>query len=223
MSGSINGLMNGAPCWSPAPRSRYDLKLTPSERLKVDLLEMPNLIQAAIAKGLVKLPSKDAELETPRQKMAAFPAAIEAAIKAGLVCRPEPVPEKPKRVYGGPTTKACKCGAQIHIYSTICRACYMARAGNPPEKPCEYCGKIFPAVKSKCCSRECGNLLRARRITEAALRKRPRPPQICIVCGVEFPWRYTGTKLPAKTCTLPCTKEAARRNMRTLGSSRKKN
>ena len=215
--------MNGAPCWSPAPRDRYEVKLTPSERLKVDLLEMPDLIKSAMAKGLVKLPSKDAELETPRQKMAAFPAAIEAAIKAGLVYRPEPVPEKPKRIYGGPTTKVCKCGTTIHIYSTMCKPCYITRSGNPLEKTCEFCGKIFPAVKSKCCSRECGNLLLARRITEAALRKRPRPPQTCIVCGIQFPWRYTGTKLPAKTCTLPCAREAARRNMRTLGSSRKKN
>jgi len=223
MSG-MHGSMNGKPCWSPATRTSYAVRdWTPQEVAKAQLLELPRLIQAAIAKGLVKLPEPKPQPETHEQLLASFPAVIEAAVKAGLVHRPEPVPEKPKRIFAGPTTKACKCGAEIHIYSTMCRPCYMERAGRPEELPCEYCGKIFLFVKSKCCSRECGKLLRAQRITEAATRKKPRPPQTCIVCGIEFPWRYTGRKLPAKTCTLPCTREAARRNMRTLGSSRKKN
>ncbi len=223
MSGQ-NGTMNGKPCWSPATRTSYGMRnWTSQEVAKAQLLDLPRLIQSAIAKGLVKLPEPEPEPETHEQLLASFPAAVDAAIKAGLIQRPEPVvvQPKPKLTYTGPMTKPCKCGAVIHINLTACRAC---RIADRPKQPCAHCGTMFQrANKEICCTRECGRRYQAKQVTEAALRRQPRPPQICTVCGVEFPWRYTRTKLPAKTCTAPCTKEAARRKMRELGKNRKKN
>jgi hypothetical protein len=222
MSGSINGTMNGAPCWSPAPRDRYDLKLTPSERLKVDLLELPRLIQSAVKSGLVKLPSKVSEPETPRQMMAAFPAAIRAAMEAGLVRMADPEPPKPKPVIirRGPTTKPCKCGTVIHIYASACKPCKLAAR---PQQPCLMCGKMFRRILSeKCCSTECSHNLTGKKVAEAAMRRQPRPDQTCTVCGQQFPWRYTRTKLPAKNCLGACTVEAARKRMAQIARLPKK-
>lgn len=233
MMGGNHGLMNGKPCWSPSAPQRWDDSWTVKEDAPLNLAQAARIVADAKRRGLIREPKEEKPL-TKAQLLASFPAAIEAAIKAGLVQRP---PEKHKQegrcICGSRTrkgkefcsiacvnkhvqrripTKLCGCGATIHFHAKSCTAC---KKSKEIEKTCAVCSvKFTTAGKAQCCSVACGNRLTGRRVSVIFRQKHGTKPDVtCNVCGAQIPWRYSAPGKPALSCQGACTKEAQRRRV----------
>jgi hypothetical protein len=157
-----------------------------------------------------------------RPELAELPALVAAAIRQGLIQRPDPRGLVPTPILQrGPlaewqTTQCDECGCSFERHKrtlTKCKAC------RTPLLECGSCGKKFRSVDKKKigCSAECRQKMQVAKL-KAQHQYSTRLPKMaeCIICHQIKPVRRSGNGV-AKTCSPECSKifRAARNQKRT--------
>ena len=157
-----------------------------------------------------------------RPELAELPALVAAAIRQGLIQRPDPSGLVPRGILQrGPlaewqTTACDECGVTFERHKrtlTKCKACRI------PMRGCNHCQQQFRPtdLKKVCCSTECSRLIQIASF-KAQHQYSTRLPKMaeCIVCRQIKPVRPSGNGV-AKTCSPECSKifRAARNQKRT--------
>jgi len=186
--------MNGAPYWSP-----------PSRHHKGYIARLGSLAE-----------------NTLKPELAELPALVAAAIRQGLIKRPDPSGLVPVPVVKrGPlldwqTTECDECGCSFERHKRTLTKCQVCRI---PIKPCKSCGVEFrPADKKKvCCSKECSQTMQVAsfKAQHSYTQTQPKVAE-CVICHQVRPVRPAGSGV-AKTCSPACSKvfRAARNQQRT--------
>ena len=180
----MSGTMNGAPYYSAPHRHQksYMSRLGSLAEcaLKPELAELPELVAAAIRKGLIKRPDP-----------------------SGLV----PVPVVKRGPLAPWMTADCdECGISFERHKRTLTKCQVCRI---PIKDCKNCGKAFrPAdLKKVCCSTECSRLIQVASFKAQHTYTKSLPKMAeCIVCHQVRPVRPAGSGV-AKACSPECSKQ----------------
>ena len=157
-----------------------------------------------------------------KAELAELPGLVAAAIRQGLIKRPDPSGLVPTPILKrGPlapwmTADCDECGISFERHKrtlTRCKAC------RTPLLECGSCGKKFRSVDKKKigCSAECSQKMQVAKL-KAQHQYSTRLPKMaeCIVCHEIRPVRPSGNGV-AKTCSPECSKifRAARNQKRT--------
>lgn len=186
--------MNGAPYWSP-----------PSRHHKGYIARLGSLAE-----------------NTLKPELAELPALVAAAIRSGLIKRPDPSGLVPVPIIKrGPlapwmTADCDECGCRFERHKRTLTKCQVCRI---PIKACENCGADFrPADKKKaCCSKGCSQKRQVANLKAQHNYVDNRPKTVeCIICHQMRPVRPAGIGV-AKTCSPACSKtfRAQRNQQRT--------
>jgi hypothetical protein len=180
----MSGLMNGAPYYS-APHRRQKSYMTRLGSLAEDVL---------------------------KPELAEMPGLVAAAIRKGLIKRPDPSETIPSPVAKvGPLadwqTIACTdCGCTFERRQRKLTTCTTCRI---PIKTCKNCQTEFRPVDRKkvCCSKQCSQLMQVASFKAQHNYTKSQPKMAeCIICHEIRPVRPSGSGV-AKTCSPECSKK----------------
>ena len=179
----MSGLMNGAPFWSP-----------PHRHQKSYMSRLGTLAGTAI-----------------KPELAEFPALVAAAIRRGIIQRPDlsqTIPPPVAKI--GPQaawqTIACiDCGNTFNRRQRKTVKCQLCRS---PLQTCQSCGVEFRStvLKRVGCSPECSRAMGVIRLKQSCSAKGPPKVAECIICHQIKPVRRSGNGV-AKTCSPECSKQ----------------
>ena len=169
----MSGLMNGAPYYAP-----------PHRHQKCYMARLGNLAEDVL-----------------KPELAELPALVAAAIRQGLIKRPDPSGLVPTPILKrGPlaewqTTQCDECGVTFERHKrtlTKCKAC------RSPLLKCGNCGKQFRSVDKKKvgCSTECSQKMQVQNYTQKVT--------CCVICQEKMPAIRRGSAV-AKTCSAQCS------------------
>ena len=175
----MSGMMNGAPFWSPPHRHQKSY----ISRL------------GTLAEGTVK------------PELSEMPDLVAAAIRQGLIKRPDPrdtIPVPPPKHGSRAAWRVAVC-PECNIRFERHRKCFLKcdRCRLQP-KDCRSCGASFkPADRKKvCCSKECSKALQSATFKAKHGSKAPKTAE-CAICHRIRPIRQAGNSV-AKTCSREC-------------------
>jgi len=180
----MSGLMNGAPYYS-----------APHRHQKSYMSRLGSLAEP-----------------TAKPELAEMPALVAAAIRQGLIKRPDPKDTIPlpilKRGPLAPWQTAecleCQCTFERNRRNIVkCETCRI------PIKVCKNCQKEFRPVDRKkvCCSRECSQAMQIASFKAQHNYTKSLPKMAeCIICHQVRPVRPSGSGV-AKTCSPECSKQ----------------
>jgi len=180
----MSGLMNGAPYYS-APHRHQKCYMARLGSLAEDVL---------------------------KPELAEMPALVAAAIRQGLIKRPDPTGLVPTPILKrGPlapwqTTQCGECGVTFERHKRTLTKCEVCRI---PMKECKNCQKEFrPADRKKvCCSRICSQAMQVSSFKAQHTYTKTLPKMAeCIICHQIKPVRPSGSGV-AKACSPECSKE----------------
>ena len=190
----MSGLMNGAPYYSAPHRHQKSymsrLGTLAQDVLKPELAELPELVAAAIRKGLIKRPDPTGLVPMP-------------ILKRGPLAEWQ-------------TISCTDCGCTFERHKRTLTKCSTCRT---PLLKCGICGAKFRSVDKKKvgCSAECSQKMQVAKL-KAQHQYSTRLPKVaeCIICHQIKPVRPSGSGV-AKTCSPECSKifRAARNQQRT--------
>jgi hypothetical protein len=180
----MSGTMNGAPYYS-----------APHRHQKSYMSRLGTLAECAL-----------------RPELAELPALVAAAIRKGLIKRPDPSGLVPRPILQrGPlapwqTTQCDECGVTFDRHKrtlTKCKACRIAM------RDCKNCGTYFRPkdMKTVCCGADCSQKMQVASY-KAQHQYSTRLPKMaeCIICRQIKPVRPSGNGV-AKTCSPECSKQ----------------
>ncbi len=180
----MSGLMNGAPYYS-----------APHRHQKCYMARLSSLAECVL-----------------KPELAEMPALVAAAIRQGLIKRPDPAGLVPVPIVKrGPlapwqTTQCCECGVTFERHKRTLTKCETCRI---PMKACKNCQKEFrPADRKKvCCSRICSQAMQVASFKAQHVYTKSLPKMAeCIICHQIKPVRPSGSGV-AKACSPECSKE----------------
>ena len=147
-----------------------------------------------------------------KPELAEMPALVAAAIRQGLIKRPDPTGLVPTPILKrGPlapwqTTQCDECGVTFERHKRTLTKCEVCRI---PIKPCKNCGTEFRPVDRKkiCCSKQCSQMLQIAsfRAQHTYTKSLPKMAE-CIICRQIKPVRPSGSGI-AKACSPECSKQ----------------
>ena len=150
--------------------------------------------------------------ETLKPELAEMPALVAAAIRQGLIKRPDPTGLVPTPILKrGPlaawqTIQCGECGVTFERHKRTINKCETCRI---PIKPCKNCGTEFRPVDRKkiCCSKQCSQMLQVASFKAQHTYTKTLPKVAeCIICHQIKPVRPSGSGF-AKACSPECSKE----------------
>lgn len=145
-----------------------------------------------------------------KPELAEFPALVAAAIRRGIIQRPDssqtiPPPVAKISPQAAWQTIACMdCGETFNRWQRKTVKCQLCRSSL---QTCQSCGVEFRSTvfKKVGCSPECSRAMGILRLKQSAIAKGPPKVAECIICHEIRPVRRSGNGV-AKTCSPECSK-----------------